>query len=113
MKIQIRRNVFETNSSSTHSLTVCEDDVYQRLLNKEAFVDSGGNIYEKQEVADLIKKYKVHEMSLDEALKELCIYTLEDFLESEDNYSVEGYEDTYTTKSGEVIHIFGVYGRDD
>lgn len=32
MKIQARRNVFETNSSSTHSLTICEEKYYEGWL---------------------------------------------------------------------------------
>lgn len=30
MKRQIRRGVFETNSSSVHSLTMCSDDEYKK-----------------------------------------------------------------------------------
>ena len=35
MKIQIRRNVFETNSSSVHSMTMCSDDEYKKWENGE------------------------------------------------------------------------------
>lgn len=38
MKIQIRVNVFETNSSSTHSLTICEEGSYRDwVAGKNAF----------------------------------------------------------------------------
>ena len=30
MKIQVRRGVFETNSSSVHSLVMCSDDDYNK-----------------------------------------------------------------------------------
>lgn len=31
MKKQIRRGVFETNSSSVHSLTMCSSDEYEKM----------------------------------------------------------------------------------
>ena len=34
---QIRRNVFETNSSSTHSITICSKDEFQKWKNGELF----------------------------------------------------------------------------
>ena len=35
MILQIRRNVFETNSSSTHTLTICTQDEYKAFQNGE------------------------------------------------------------------------------
>ena len=35
MKKQIRRGVFETNSSSVHSLTMCSSDEYEKWENGE------------------------------------------------------------------------------
>lgn len=37
--IQTRFGVFETNSSSTHSLILCTDETYQKFLKEELFVD--------------------------------------------------------------------------
>lgn len=37
--IQVRTGVFETNSSSTHSLILCTDETYQKFLREELFVD--------------------------------------------------------------------------
>ena len=34
MKISIRRGVFETNSSSTHSLTMCSEDMFRVILEE-------------------------------------------------------------------------------
>jgi len=36
---QIRHNVFETNSSSTHSITICKRSLYQMFNNGEAYFD--------------------------------------------------------------------------
>lgn len=38
-KIQIRRGVWETNSSSTHSLTIVSKDMYDKLNRGEGLVD--------------------------------------------------------------------------
>lgn len=35
MKRQIRRGVFETNSSSVHSITMCSDSEFDRWENGE------------------------------------------------------------------------------
>ncbi|NSK40626.1 hypothetical protein G5A99_17800, partial [Blautia wexlerae] len=39
MKRQIRRGVFETNSSSVHSLTMCTQSDYDRWKNGELIYD--------------------------------------------------------------------------
>ncbi len=36
--LQVRKNTFETNSSSTHSLIMCEASEYKLLENEEAFL---------------------------------------------------------------------------
>ena len=39
MKEVIRRGLFETNSSSVHSITMCDDDTYTKWKNGELLVD--------------------------------------------------------------------------
>ena len=34
MKLSIRKGVFETNSSSTHSLTMCSEDTFKVILEE-------------------------------------------------------------------------------
>ena len=34
MKISIRRGIFETNSSSSHSLTMCSEDMFKVILEE-------------------------------------------------------------------------------
>lgn len=43
MKRQIRRSVFETNSSSVHSLTMCTQSDYDRWKNEELIYDYWDN----------------------------------------------------------------------
>lgn len=37
--IQVRTSMFETNSSSTHSLILCTDETYQKYVAHELFAD--------------------------------------------------------------------------
>lgn len=107
MKRQIRFGVFETNSSSVHSLTI---------VTPEEF--------EKFKAGDLIMFYEelmTKEQALEKALKSpwrtgATIESLEDDgeLKTFDDYSneYETYEKSYTTKSGDEIVAFGYYGHD-
>lgn len=53
MKRQVRRGVFETNSSSTHSLTMCMKSDYNRWNNGEGFF-----IQETDLVFQMIKHHR-------------------------------------------------------
>lgn len=37
--VNIRLNMFETNSSSTHSLVVCDDDTWTKFLNGDLYIN--------------------------------------------------------------------------
>jgi len=95
MKRQIRRGVFETNSSSTHSITMCSEEEYERwrkgglLFNcwRDNFVEA------------------TDENKEDEDMKTYDEYW--------DDCEFETYEDSYTTKSGEKVIAFGYYGMDN
>lgn len=88
MKIQVRRGVFETNSSSVHSLCICSEDDYDRFKNGELFYNSYEQILTKNS----------DDMTYEDFLRELEYY--------------EGYEEYYTTKSGDNIVVFGYHGFD-
>lgn len=103
MKISIRRGVFETNSSSVHSLTMCSDDEY--------------NKWKKGEI--LYNNYNDSFVTLDEALKTISDPDSDKFKEKFLDYdrffrytSYETFEDSYTTESGDVVHAFGYFGQD-
>lgn len=89
--IQIRKGVFETNSSSTHSLTVCTKEEWDQFVKGEVVL-----LYRDGFVpAD--KKDEMDGESYD-AWK--------------DDDSLEIYVRNHTTKSGDEIVIFGKYGYD-
>ena len=129
MKEQIRRGVFETNSSSTHSLTMCLKSDYDKWVNGEVMLYTGwgyeypednrpkqNHFYTKEQVIEF-EKSRNHSPSNDmdgnskeaeEYLKNNEWYTYENY---DDKY-LEWYEDTFTTPSGEIVVAFGQYGYD-
>lgn len=126
---QIRRGVFETNSSSTHSLTMCNGDDFDKWKNGELYYceDAWGSESEytslefvtMEQAADILAKNKYYKgpdpmkfskEELDKALKEsdMQVYTY-------DNYGsdyLEYFEGSYKTSSGETVVAFGQFGYD-
>lgn len=98
MKRQIRRGVFETNSSSVHSLTMCTQSDYEKWKDGEFIYDYwDGKLISTDES--------------DDDYDEGRYYTYDRFNEySEFNY--ETFEDTFTTENGDAVIAFGYYGHD-
>ena len=125
MKISIRRGVFETNSSSTHSLTICTEDEFNKWKNGEMYLTYDG-LKTKEDImktwiANKKRWYpeKYANLSEEEIIKEFE----KDFEESSYEYKtyeywqneescLESYFETYTTPGGEKIYVFGEYGYD-
>lgn len=133
MKRQIRRGVFETNSSSVHSLTMCSKGEYDRWKKDNLFLFTGsgrrypdnnkpipGNFYTKSEAIEFEKSSNYppsnafdweNEEEVLELLRENEWYDsgyFGDHLCSE----YETFEKTFTTPGGEEIIAFGYYGHD-
>lgn len=106
MKIQIRRGVFETNSSSVHSLCICSKDDYDRWKNGELFYKyfSDKLVEDSTEVQQNREDYLKHESCND-------YMTYEEFQNYVNKY-YETYEERYIHKSGDEIVVFGYYGHD-
>ena len=96
---QIRYGVFETNSSSTHSLTICPDEEYKKFQSGELMYDTWDN--------GLVNKN-----ALENQGEELDGENYSTYDEYFDDDSLETFDETYITKGGEVIHVFGKYGYD-
>lgn len=123
MKKQIRRGVFETNSSSTHSLTMMMKSEYERWEKEGLYLFNGytygwefskpvdGHLYTKDEVVEFAKNYKYFDSTeeLDyEAMREMGFTSFDD----EGSEYLEGFYEEFTTPSGETIVAFGEYGYD-
>ena len=104
MKLQIRTGLFETNSSSTHSLTMCMKEDW------EAF-KRGDKLYDDWECC-LVNTEDVTSSDDEYAYNDERYYTYEQFeTEIWGNWE-ENILETFTTPSGEKIVAFGYAGHD-
>ena len=139
---QVRYGLFETNSSSTHSLIIANDKEYKQLLDGELFVSWDGNFITREQVINSLLKCATEynynndmlellkeEFDIDvpaitrEFLKDLSTDILDalcrEFIDGIESYGsymgseyLDNYEETYVSEHGDKIHIFGLYGRD-
>lgn len=128
MKKQIRRNVFETNSSSVHSLTMCLQSDYDKWKNGEVLLFRGSgwcypdnhhpinnHFYTKDEAIEFERstEYPPNEdMDWDseegkEYLRKNEWFTYEDY----NPWEYEEFYESYKTLSGENVVAFGYYGE--
>ena len=122
--IQIRQNIFETNSSSTHSLTICRKDEFDKWKNGEVYLiaDIPWGVETKEVEAMKNKTFISQEDALiileqctDEYIFKDLFYTYNEFFDGEDywNYNLNSYAKTYTDdKTGVTYVAFGQYGYD-
>ena len=140
MKQQIRLGVFETNSSSIHSITITEKETYEAWKKNEVlycedkneFLDIDKAIeknlkilindygldseYEEKELEELKSKYRetksIEETFDEDDIEYECMYiTYQEWVDHISQY-YEDYKEDYTTKHGENIVAFGYYGHD-
>lgn len=132
MKRQIRRSIFESNSSSTHSLVMCMKRDYDKWSDGKLYLYDGwgfgyaylqndknipeeGHFYTKEECIAFIKRNKYYDSNkldeltadeFDEYVKEFDFKTYENY----DSDDLECFEEELTTPSGEKVVAFGKYG---
>lgn len=111
--LQIRRNIFETNSSSVHAMTICTKDEYDKFRSGELYWDSWCDaIMSKEEILEEEMNSPYYAgMNPEELWRK--ILTSERY-KTFDDFS-DGYEDfiyDYTTPSGDEIVVIGYYGHD-
>lgn len=105
MKETVRKGVFETNSSSCHSVTMCTKSEYDKWKAGDYYFygsfNYGGSLISKKEVETqklLGKEYDEEEL-----------LTYDDW----QNYDeMETFYETYKTPGGEEVVAFGAYGYD-
>ena len=119
---KIRRGVFETNSSSTHSLTMMMKSDYDRWYNEKLYLYKDGygwefnhpvvgSLYTIEEIEEFAKRNRNYkdESKLDsEAIREMGFISWDD----EGSEYLESFYEEFTTPSGETIVAFGEYGYD-
>lgn len=125
--IKIRYGVFETNSSSVHSLSVAQNDEIEKLKNDELLVNLSWNHSEylisyEDAMNKLMKYLNKYEDEEDKAIIDSGdqeeIYRLlyeYDIAERFNRYLepeyLEPYEEEFTTKNGDRVLVFGRFGH--
>jgi hypothetical protein len=121
MKKQIRRGVFETNSSSVHTLTMCSGEEYKKWENGEVLFWRDADTFSTRE--EIIEELKVKktwsgelyypdtnwndEDEVNDVFEEEGIQTCDEFFDDE---YYETFYDDYTTPNGDKVVVFGYYG---
>lgn len=113
---QIRRATFETNSSSTHTLTMCTESQYADWVAGKLYYSRYGERFipaaevEAKWQKELEANPEVYD-DKNEFLIDSGYYTFELYDDTiECDY--ETFEHSYTTESGEKVIAFGYYGYD-
>lgn len=112
--ISIRRKTFETNSSSTHSITLCSAEDYAAWKEGKMYMHRWNDkLYTEEQVRakyqEAPENGKALYYSFDEWLDHSDFYTYDRYWDSID---METFEERYTTKSGDTVIAFGYYGYD-
>lgn len=127
MKRQVRRSVFETNSSSVHSITMCKKSDYDAWKNGGLLLYEGwgGSIkspnppehdhfYTREQAIEYQKQSEWYEegdvdfsddAAVDYWLSENDWYDYDSY-----GKDYEEFYDEYATESGETVVAFGYYG---
>lgn len=119
----VRNNVFETNSSSTHSITMCKESDFDKWKNGEMYWDRWNeSLVSKEEAEKEMAKlkeefisehpdYDKDDIDWEEQLEDYLnsdkeYYTYEEF-NNYDYIEYETFEDSY-----DGVVAFGYYGMD-
>lgn len=116
----IRQGCFETNSSSTHSLTMCMESDYKKWKNGEMYWNRWNDeLVSKETVEEEFLKENTGVSKEDPDFKDKLeeylndddkiYYTYEEFNDY-DYIEYETFEDTFETPQGEKVVSFGYYG---
>lgn len=130
--LNIRYKIFETNSSSTHSIVMCTDEEYKKLragelmiagwesplgkyhdlVPRSAIYDWFWFKYKPNNLDHIESEYDLTEEEIADNVEE--ILAAEDIAYTFDNYGqdFEWYDTSFTTPGGETVHAFGYYGND-
>lgn len=124
----VRLGTFETNSSSTHSITMCMESDYEKWKNGEMYWHRWNDqLISKEEVEkemaklreefiadnpDFDKNNEEWQEELEQYINEdKTYYTYEEFNDY-DYIEYETFVDTFETPQGEKVVSFGYYGSD-
>lgn len=123
--IKIRQGVFETNSSSVHSITMCNESDYEKWVNGDLFLARWGykdkDFITRKEYEDELKEYiyQYNEKYHDETIlpEELEYEFCEDngyvsYEKWTDDFEYENEKSEFITPSGDKVVALCYYGND-
>ena len=134
MKIQIRSNMFETNSSSVHSLIMCDWGEWEKWETGLTYFNFYTEKFEDTEIIEAKIKAEFEQYLTEEGIifkgedaetekfaafddfeleweRDNETYSSSDFFEYVCNYC-ETFAQHHTTKNGDEVVAFGFFGRD-
>ena len=118
--IQIRQNIFETNSSSTHTMTITDDKTYEKWIKGELLYINEDEVWclrdidSNLETENFVSKERAIDL-YEQIVKEKYPPNFEDIFKTFAQWidycdELYNYEEEYTTKNGEKIVVFGKHG---
>lgn len=110
MKRQVRFGVWESNSSSTHSLTMVSKEEYEKWENGEYYM-CDGYLVSYEEIVKEYEDKKFEYETIEDFMNDYSYYNFNDWWDRKEEY-YEIFSRTYKTKSGESVVAFGYYGQD-
>ena len=120
MKTIVRKGVFETNSSSTHTMIMCTGEEFQKFEDGEMLVSMWDEkLFSYDDITDFIKsddycKDRFTKSSIDIKDKKAVlkwaaknVYDLQDADTFYEDTYYDIFSQSFTTKSGEKVVAFG------
>lgn len=109
----IRNGVFETNSSSTHSICICSEDEFNKWIGGEGYFNESNGSFLTKEQVDTVMNYDSEDTEDDkaQARRDECIYTYDEYTDWDFNGNTEFYSARHTTHNGDKVIAFGTYGE--
>lgn len=136
MRTQIRRGVFETNSSSVHSITICSEEEFNKWKDGELLFSRWDEEFIKpcvlsdadkerakvryetrrtgymkkwDELTDELKEKSYRQYAKDNGIIDEDAETYDEYMHGRD---LESFVEYYRSNSGDDIVAFGCYGYD-
>jgi len=100
----IRQGIFETNSSSTHSISIVTQELFDKWKKGEVLYD-----YNTEKLFEVDKSI-IEQIKLDQYESDYFL-TYDEYFNNFES-ELESYIKNYKTPNGEELVVFGKYGYD-
>lgn len=111
--IQIRNSIFETNSSSVHSITMCSENEFKEWEKGNVlYCTYVENFVSYDDAVKTIKKDHGEDCNPKEYFKDYDFYTVDMYNDMVDDRGYEEFYEKYVTQHGDTVIAFGYSGND-